>query len=322
MTGPEFKIDETRLPKLSPDAMAKIREVAAKAPKLTEAEKQELARNYKPHRSEGMMERYVNGWKEDFKGVQGSKSFGEAVVETGKAVVKRTRKGFKSLDTVNPLTYAKEPVKDLAGKVDKMVDDGNNNNLSTPEKLWEIAKGAGDTVDYLTTTEGMWAAGATVLGLSSIGAGAAAADAFTVAGTVVAGDGIKDAVIAETKEDARTAGESIASGTMMATGGLVGKKAVKKAKAAAEKANMTAKPETLKETKLSANEDAVIGYTEDGFPITEKSKAADASLAAKRKALKAKISKSSQEAVPVAKTNNTDNQAFEINEFGEIVFKK
>ena len=48
-----------------------------------------------------LWDRYVNGWKEDFKDVD---DFGSAV----SAVVKRTRKGFKAMDVVNPLTYIKE----------------------------------------------------------------------------------------------------------------------------------------------------------------------------------------------------------------------
>ena len=177
-------------------------------------------------------ERYVEGWKEDFKGVSEADGFVDKALEAGKAVVNRTRKGFKSMDTFNPLTYVKEPVKDLSKKVDAMVDDGDDANLSVGERVWEAAKGAGDVADYLTTTEGMWVAGATVLGIGAIGEGAAMispklastvnlgiASTFTIGGGVLSGLGLNDVVKAKTKEEVRQGGEMLTGGALMAAGG-------------------------------------------------------------------------------------------------------
>ncbi len=168
---------------------------------------------------------YVNGWKEDFAGVSGG---GGQFIN---AAVNRTRKGFKSLDVINPLTYAKIPFKAASEKIDKIVDDGNPENLTALEKGNEFIKGAGDLVDYFTTTEGLWVGAATALGLETLGAGAAAAAprlaktlkrfvpaAMGLTGTGMEGVGLYNVYQAETKEDARAAGETTAAGAMFVQG--------------------------------------------------------------------------------------------------------
>lgn len=167
---------------------------------------------------------YVNGWKEDFKDVS---SAGDAV----SAVVNRTQKGFKTIDVINPLTYVKMPVKAASEKIDKLVDDGNPENLTLLERGNEIIKGAGDVVDYFTTTEGLWVGAATALGFSAAGAGVSAAApklaktlkpfipaALGITGTGMEGVGIYNSVQADTNEQARAAGETIAAGAMFVQG--------------------------------------------------------------------------------------------------------
>lgn len=226
-----------------------------KKTKLTDADKAEIAKNYKRARNEAkkseskdMWDKYVDGWKEDFKDVDG---VGSAI----KAVVNRTRKGFKSLDTVNPLTYVKEPVKKAAKKVDKMVSDGNPKTMTAGEKIWNAAKGAGDVVDYLTSTEGLWVGATTVLtagtaieaGLAAAPQAAAAMPALNAAvgtaGVGVAGKGVYDVATAKTEEQAQKGGSEILTGGIM-TGGAVA--AAKSSLRAARAAGVeTSDPATL-----------------------------------------------------------------------------
>lgn len=195
-----------------------------------------------------LWDRYVNGWKEDFKDVD---DFGSAV----SAVVKRTRKGFKAMDVVNPLTYIKEPVKDAAKKVDEMVSDGDPSTMTAGEKLWNATKGAGNVVDYLTSTEGLWVTSTTILTAgvaidTALGAApqlAAAAPALNsalgTAGVGITGKGVYDVATAENEEDAQKGGAEILTGGLM-TGGAVA--ASKNSLSAARQAGVPAKdPATL-----------------------------------------------------------------------------
>lgn len=108
--------------------------------------------------------------------------------------------------------------------------------LTAGQKAWEAVKGAGSVVDFLTSTEGLAIAGATVAtagiaGEALLGAApqlGAFAPALNVtmgaAGVGVTGKGVYDVASAETKEDARKGGAEIASGGMMVGGAVAGAK--------------------------------------------------------------------------------------------------
>lgn len=206
--------------KLSPEEKAKFDKDAEKAFKnhLTEITK-----------DPSIADKYIEGWKRDFKDVEG---VGSALG----AVVKRTRDGFETLDNVNPLTYVKEPVKYAAGKIDGMVTDGDSSTMTAGEKVWNAAKGAGSVLDYLTTTEGLWVLAATVLtagtaldaALSAAPKLAAAAPAANAAmGTVgvgLTGKGVYDVAAAENEENAQKGGAEILTGGMMAGGAVASSK--------------------------------------------------------------------------------------------------
>ena len=175
------------------------------------------------------VDKYLEGWKRDFKDVDG---VGSAIG----AVVKRTRDGFKSLDTVNPLTYIKEPIKQVAEKVDELVSDGDPSTMTAGEKIWNAAKGAGNVADYLTSTEGLWVAGATVLTAGTamdaaltaapkLAAAAPAANAaLGTAGVGITGKGVYDVATAENEDEAQKGGAEILTGGLMAGGAVASAK--------------------------------------------------------------------------------------------------
>lgn len=176
-----------------------------------------------------LWDRYADGWKEDFKDVD---DIGSAV----SAVVKRTRDGFKAMDAVNPLTYIKEPIKEVAKKIDDVVSDGDPSTMTAGEKMWNAAKGAGNVVDYLTTTEGLWVTGATILTAGTaieatlsaapqLAAAAPAANAaLGTAGAGIAGKGVYDVATAENEDDAQKGGAEILTGGIMAGGAVASAK--------------------------------------------------------------------------------------------------
>lgn len=213
-------------------------ELSAKYEKMSPEEKAKFDKDaekaFKNHLKEitkdpSVVDKYIEGWKRDFKDVDG---VGSALG----AVVKRTRDGFETLDNVNPLTYVKAPVKYAAGKVDGFVSDGDSSTMTAGEKIWNGAKGAGSVIDYLTTTEGLWVLAATVLtagtaldaALSVAPKLAAAAPAANAAmGTVgvgLTGKGIYDVATAENEEDAQKGGAEILTGGMMAGGAVASAK--------------------------------------------------------------------------------------------------
>lgn len=209
-------------------------ELSAKYEKMTPEEKAKFDKDaekaFKNHLNEitkdpTIADRYIEGWKRDFKDVDG---VGSALG----AIVNRTRDGFKSMDAVNPLTYVKAPVKKAAEKVDELVSDGDPSTMTAGEKLWNGAKGAGGVVDYLTSTEGLWVLAATVLTAGTaldaaltaapkLAAAAPAANAaLGTAGVGITGKGVYDVATAETEEDAQKGGAEILTGGMM-TGGAI-----------------------------------------------------------------------------------------------------
>lgn len=213
-------------------------ELSAKYEKMTPEEKakfdKETEKAFKEHLNEitkdpTVVDRYIEGWKRDFKDVDG---VGSALG----AVVKRTRDGFKSIDTVNPLTYVKAPVKMAAEKIDGLVSDGDASNLTAGETAWNAAKGAGNVIDYLTSTEGLWVTAATILaagtGLDAVlsaapklaAAAPAANIALGTAGVGLTGKGVYDVATAENEEEAQKGGAEILTGGMMAGGAVLSSK--------------------------------------------------------------------------------------------------
>ena len=170
-----------------------------------------------------LWDRYTDGWREDFKDA-------DSVNGVINAVVNRTRKGFKAMDTLNPLTYVKEPIKNISGKIDKLLDDGSDNTISVQEGIWESVKGVGDIVDYATTTEGLWTAAAAYTGLGAIGKVAQYAPKlattvnytfnglFGTAGGVITTKGIYDVSTAQSKNDIRAGAAEIVSGGLLLGG--------------------------------------------------------------------------------------------------------
>ena len=193
----------------------------------TEAEIKKLLG--KDKQGNDLWESYKDGWKEDFKDADGVGGFLMAMVN-------RTRKGFKSLDAVNPMTYVKEPIKKAAEKIDELVTDGDPSTMTADEKVWGALKGAGGVADYLTTTEGIWVAGATILTAGTtldaalgvapnLAAAAPAANAaLGTAGVGITGKGVFDVATAENEDEAKKGGAEILTGGMMAGGAVASAK--------------------------------------------------------------------------------------------------
>ena len=138
---------------------------------------------------------------------------------------------FAYMDDKAGITDIKEAVKKYSGlntvvdAIDKLVDDGDNSNLSLGEKTWETIKGAGDAVDGFIGTQGAAFVG-TLAVASEAAAAAGIGKAFALVtqayfayegGTMVV-DGAVDVANAQTKEEARVGGQELGTGAIMLGG--------------------------------------------------------------------------------------------------------
>lgn len=224
---------------------------------------------------------WKNQWKEDFRDVDSIGSF-------LKAVVNRTRSGFKAIDSVTT-DVVKYPVKLGAEKIDELLEDNTPESIAL--KMWEFTKGVGDVADYCTSVEGLWLMAATVAGLEAIGAGAGAVAGiqgevtaktaiqygFRVYGGMKVYSGVKDVFDANTPQDYRVAGEELATGGLFVAGATKMNKPIKalKDKAALLKKASVIKPAdaaTMPYSKLKANVEEVFNEAFDQMGIPKEAR--------------------------------------------------
>ncbi len=162
--------------------------------------------------------------------------FYEAKANGDKATMKETLlQGFglvfAVMDENIGITDFKEFLKDVSGlnalveKIDKFVEDGDDNDLSFTEKAWSATKGAGDVLDGMIGTKGLAFAGslaaateaATACGLGKIfSIGLQSAFAYNGASLTI--EGSVDLYNATTAEQARDAGQDLAAGGLLLYG--------------------------------------------------------------------------------------------------------
>ena len=178
------------------------------------------------------------------------------------------------LDKKFGITSAKEFIKDKSGLnnlvdyLDKVVDDSNNNGISSKEKCWEVIKGVGDALDSMIGTQGLTMVGG--LGAATkavtlipkagplIGAGIQAF--FCVDGAALLGEGTASAVNAKTKSEAREGGAQAGMGAVMLGGAVVSARTSRSTKSKAVHSNSRLDKMTrseLKEKLKSANKVSV-----------------------------------------------------------------
>ena len=138
---------------------------------------------------------------------------------------------FAYMDDKSGITDIKDAVKKYSGLnalvdvVDKIVDDGDADNLSGAEKTWATIKGAGDAVDGFIGTQGIAVMGSLFLaGEAAAAAGMAKLFAvatqayFGIEGATLVYEGGKEIADATTEEQARTGGTKLTSGAIMLAG--------------------------------------------------------------------------------------------------------
>ncbi len=139
---------------------------------------------------------------------------------------------FAYMDDKSGITDVKDAVKKynvnlkvLTYVVDKIVDDGDADNLSGAEKTWATIKGAGDAVDGFIGTQGVAVMGSLYLaGEAAAAAGMAKLFAvatqayFGIEGATLVYEGGKEIAEATTEEQARTGGTKLTSGAIMLAG--------------------------------------------------------------------------------------------------------
>ena len=138
---------------------------------------------------------------------------------------------FAYMDDKSGITDIKDAVKKYSGLnalvdvVDKIVDDGDADNLSGAEKTWAAIKGAGDAVDSFIGTQGVAVMGSLfVAGEAAAAAGMAKLFAvatqayFGIEGATLVYEGGKEIADATTEEQARTGGTKLTSGAIMLAG--------------------------------------------------------------------------------------------------------
>ena len=138
---------------------------------------------------------------------------------------------FAYMDDKSGITDIKDAVKKYSGLnalvdvVDKIVDDGDADNLSGAEKTWATIKGAGDAVDSFIGTQGVAVMGSLFLaGEAAAAAGMAKLFAvatqayFGIEGATLVYEGGKEIADATTEEQARTGGTKLTSGAIMLAG--------------------------------------------------------------------------------------------------------
>ena len=138
---------------------------------------------------------------------------------------------FAYMDDKSGITDIKDAVKKYSGLnalvdvVDKIVDDGDADNLSGAEKTWATIKGAGDAVDSFIGTQGVAVMGSLFLaGEAAAAAGMAKLFAvatqayFGIEGATLVYEGGKEIAEATTEEQARTGGTKLTSGAIMLAG--------------------------------------------------------------------------------------------------------
>lgn len=138
---------------------------------------------------------------------------------------------FAYMDDKSGITDIKDAVKKYSGLnalvdvVDKVVDDGDADNLSGAEKTWATIKGAGDAVDGFVGTQGVAVIGSLFLaGEAAAAAGMAKLFAvatqayFGIEGATLVYEGGKEIADATTEEQARTGGTKLTSGAIMLAG--------------------------------------------------------------------------------------------------------
>ena len=148
---------------------------------------------------------------------------------------------FAYMDDKAGITNIKEAVKKYSGlntvvdAIDKLVDDGDNSNLSLGEKTWETIKGAGDAVDGFIGTQGAVFMGTlAVAGEAAAAAGIGKAFAlvtqayFAYEGGTMVVDGAVDVANAQTKEEARVGGQELGTGAIMLGGAAKSVKQVRR----------------------------------------------------------------------------------------------
>ncbi len=148
---------------------------------------------------------------------------------------------FAYMDDKAGITDIKEAVKKYSGlntvvdAIDKLVDDGDNSNLSLGEKTWETIKGAGDAVDGFIGSQGAAFVGAlAVAGEAAAAAGIGKAFAlvtqayFAYEGGTMVVDGAVDVANAQTKEEARVGGQELGTGAIMLGGAAKSVKQVRR----------------------------------------------------------------------------------------------
>ena len=138
---------------------------------------------------------------------------------------------FAYMDDKSGITDIKDAVKKYSGLnalvdvVDKIVNDGDADNLSGAEKTWAAIKGAGDAVDSFIGTQGVAVMGSLfVAGEAAAAAGMAKLFAvatqayFGIEGATLVYEGGKEIADATTEEQARTGGTKLTSGAIMLAG--------------------------------------------------------------------------------------------------------
>ena len=113
----------------------------------------------------------------------------------------------------------------ICEQMDKAVNDGDDNNLTTQEKIWEFTKGCGDAVDHFIGTQGV-AFIATLSLASEAAAAGGIGELWAVAtqayfgyeglGSMIQGGQL--AMSAESAEEFRQAGDMVGTGAIMLHG--------------------------------------------------------------------------------------------------------
>ena len=138
---------------------------------------------------------------------------------------------FAVIDENIGITDFKEFLKSATGlkflteSIDKFVDDGDKNNLTFAEKSWNIAKGAGNTIDSMIGVKGIGFAATLSLASElaiSYGIGqlfsAVLQGFYAYQGLVLTTEGVVEAVNAETELEAQQSGQKLASGGLLLYG--------------------------------------------------------------------------------------------------------
>ena len=160
--------------------------------------------------------------------------------EKGEALFNALMTACQVADNDIGLTKFKEFIKAISGinaaadGLTELADDGNDKNLSGLEETIELLKGAGRGLDSFIGTQGA----AFIVTLAAAGKAAAVAGVgeafslithayFAYEGATLGYEGVKEAVSAETKEQAGLAGEKIGMSAIMLSGtGKAGKHAI------------------------------------------------------------------------------------------------